>query len=68
MSKLKIYDKSNSQFSTGKTLVVELDGKVVPYCTGFKLECQATGIAKLTLEMVVHIDDVDISGVDVEEI
>lgn len=49
--------------STGANLILELDGKQVPYARAFKLESEARGLTKLTLEMYVGEVSVSIDAI-----
>jgi len=55
---LVIKSKNPDQISVGANTLLELDGKNLPFVKSYKLEGNAGGLTKLTLEM--YVSDVDI--------
>lgn len=53
--KLTIKNKAPGKLLTGMNTELLLDDKPLKYVTSFKLECDARGFAKLTLEMFVDV-------------
>lgn len=58
-SKIRISNKNPGQMSTGANTLVELDGKPVAGITFLKVEVKPGKVAKVTMEMCVSIDDIE---------
>lgn len=61
-AKFTIRNKEPGTLSKGANTVIELNGKAIPGVTFLKLEIKPKNIARLTLEMLVSIDDVELDA------
>lgn len=52
--------------STGSKTSVELDGKPLPYIKFLKLEFHAAKTTKVTMEMYVEVDEIEIEGLELD--
>ena len=67
-NKLRIYNKDPGSVSTGANTIVELDGKVIGGCTFLKIELKPQKVAKVTIEMLAEIDDIELEELDLQHV
>jgi len=56
-AKIRVYNRSQDQLSTGTNTSIELNGMPLKGVTFLKIEIKPHKIAKVTIEMCVSIDD-----------
>lgn len=62
VSKLRISNRCPDQISTGANTTVELDGQKLGGVTFLKIELKPKKVAKVTIEMCVSLDDIELDA------
>ncbi len=62
VSKIRISNKNPGQISTGANTTIELDGQKLSGVTFLKIELKPGRVAKVTMEMCVSVDDIEIDA------
>lgn len=62
VSKIRISNKKPGEISTGANTQIELDGQKLAGVTFLKLELKPGKVAKVTIEMCVSVDDIEIDS------
>lgn len=60
VSKIRISNKKPGEISTGANTQIELDGQKLSGVTFLKIELKPGRVAKVSMEMCVSIDDIEI--------
>lgn len=62
LSKIHISNKNPGEISTGANTQIEIDGNPLKGVTYLKIEVKPGKVAKITMEMVVSIDDIELDA------
>lgn len=62
VSKIRVSNKNPGSLSTGANTQVELDGQKIGGITYLKIEIKPAKVVKVTMEMYVSIDDIEIDA------
>jgi len=66
--RITIKQRNPEQLFAGPNVIVELNGHPLSGVTGLKIECQATSVGRVTLEMICELDELRLNSQPIFEL